>query len=52
MILKLLSALDLAVKHKTHLDTVVAYRKRYLDRFERPETNKKFLQFEENVSLQ
>ncbi|CAG0918271.1 unnamed protein product, partial [Notodromas monacha] len=44
-------ALDLAVKHKTHLDTVLGYRKRYLDRFERQETNKKFEQFSQNVKI-
>ena len=39
------SALDLAVKHKTHVDTVLGLRQRYLASFGREETNKKFLQF-------
>uniref|UniRef100_A0A8C5PNY8 Intraflagellar transport protein 80 homolog n=1 Tax=Leptobrachium leishanense TaxID=445787 RepID=A0A8C5PNY8_9ANUR len=42
-------ALDLAVKHKTHVDTVLAYRQKYLDNFRRKETNKRFLQYAEGV---
>jgi hypothetical protein len=33
----------LAKNYKVHLDTVVAYRKRYLERIGKEETNKKFL---------
>eukprot|EP00794_Sanderia_malayensis_P011126 gene11126-12297_t len=44
-------ALDLAVKHKTHVDTVLAYREKYLKRFERKETNKKFIQFAQGVEV-
>ncbi|CAG0899667.1 unnamed protein product [Darwinula stevensoni] len=44
-------ALELAVKHKTHLDTVLAFRKRYLMRFDREETNKRFIQFGQGVQL-
>ena len=36
-------AFELAVNHKTHLDTVLAYRKRYLERVGKEETNKKFI---------
>ena len=43
-------ALELAVKHKTHVDTVIAYRQRYLHNFEKKETNKRFLQYEKGVS--
>ncbi|KAG8294840.1 Intraflagellar transport protein 80 [Homalodisca vitripennis] len=44
-------ALELAVKHKTHVDTVLMYRKRYLQTFEKTETNEKFLQFQDQVEL-
>lgn len=43
-------ALELAVKHKTHVDTVLAYREKFLQKFERKETNKRFLQYAEGVS--
>uniref|UniRef100_T1JAI6 Uncharacterized protein n=1 Tax=Strigamia maritima TaxID=126957 RepID=T1JAI6_STRMM len=38
-------ALDLAIRYKTHVDTVLAYRQKYLDKFERKEIIKQFLQF-------
>ena len=44
-------ALELAVKHKTHVDTVLAYRQKYLANFDKTETNKRFLQYAEGVSL-
>ncbi|CAH1781800.1 unnamed protein product [Owenia fusiformis] len=44
-------ALELAVKHKTHVDTVLAYRKRYLGQFDRKEKNKRFLQYSEGVEI-
>ncbi|XP_043926400.1 intraflagellar transport protein 80 homolog isoform X2 [Protopterus annectens] len=44
-------ALDLAVKHKTHVDTVFAFRQKYLNDFGRKETNKKFLQYAEGVEV-
>lgn len=44
-------ALELAVKHKTHVDTVLAYRQKFLQKFGRKETNKRFLQYAEGVSL-
>lgn len=37
-------ALDLALKHKVHLDTVMAYRQRFLDEFGKQETLPKFVQ--------
>lgn len=43
-------ALELAVKHKTHVDTVLAYREKFLQTFGRKETNKRFLQYAEGVS--
>nr|KAG5699070.1 hypothetical protein BaRGS_017753 [Batillaria attramentaria] len=42
-----LLALELAVKHKTHVDTILGYRQKYLARFDRKETNKRFLQYSE-----
>jgi len=36
-------ALDLALKHKVHLDTVMAYRQRFLDEFGKQETLPKFV---------
>ncbi|XP_026225134.1 intraflagellar transport protein 80 homolog [Anabas testudineus] len=44
-------ALELAVKHKTHVDTVLAYREKFLQKFERKETNKRFLQYAEGVEV-
>ncbi len=41
----------MAVKHKTHVDTVLAYRQKYLKRFEKKETNKKFIQFAQGVNI-
>lgn len=44
-------ALELAVKHKTHVDTVLAYRQKFLEDFGKKETNKRFLQYGEGVSI-
>lgn len=44
-------ALELAVKHKTHVDTILGFRQRYLARFDRKETNKRFLQYKEGVEV-
>ncbi|XP_007886712.1 intraflagellar transport protein 80 homolog [Callorhinchus milii] len=44
-------ALELAVKHKTHVDTVLAYRQKVLDVFSKKETNKRFLQYAEGVEV-
>lgn len=44
-------ALELAVKHKTHVDTVLAFRQRYLQNFDKQETNKRFLQYSEGVQI-
>lgn len=45
-------ALDLALKHKVHVDTVLAYRQKYLQSFEREETNQKFLQHFKQVRVE
>ena len=44
-------ALDLAVKYKTHIDTVLGYRQKYLSDFQREETNSKFLQYFKQVNF-
>ncbi|XP_018588159.2 intraflagellar transport protein 80 homolog isoform X1 [Scleropages formosus] len=44
-------ALELAVKHKTHVDTVLAHRQKYLQDFSKKETNKRFLQYSEGVEV-
>lgn len=44
-------ALDLAVKHKTNVDTVLAFRQKYMDAMGRKETNKKFLQYADQVEI-
>jgi len=44
-------ALELAIKHKTHVDTVLANRQKYLKRFGKTETNKKFIQFSQGVEV-
>uniref|UniRef100_A0A3B3I0V8 Intraflagellar transport 80 homolog (Chlamydomonas) n=1 Tax=Oryzias latipes TaxID=8090 RepID=A0A3B3I0V8_ORYLA len=42
-------ALELAVKHKTHVDTVLAHREKFLQKFGKKETNKRFLHYSEGV---
>jgi len=44
--------LDIAIANKVHIDTVLAYRKRYLERIKKEETNKKFAKaFSEHPDL-
>ena len=43
-------ALELAVKHKTHVDTVLGYRQRYLERFVKKENIKRYQQYKDGVS--
>lgn len=45
-------ALDLAVAKKTHIDTVLAYRERFLVRRGLKETNPKFLEFSQSVPVE
>ncbi|XP_076064271.1 intraflagellar transport protein Oseg5 [Oratosquilla oratoria] len=42
-------ALELAVKYRTHVDTVIAYRQRYLGRFQKKETNEQFIKYGKQV---
>ncbi|XP_076590790.1 intraflagellar transport protein 80 homolog isoform X2 [Chaetodon auriga] len=44
-------ALELAVKHKTHVDTVLAYRQKFLQKFGRKENIKIFLQYADGVEV-
>jgi intraflagellar transport protein 80 len=50
MLSSLVRALELAVKHKTHVDTVIAYRNKHLNSCGKKEDNKRFLQFAQGVS--
>ena len=44
-------ALNLAIAHKTHIDTVLAYRKRYLENVGLEETNSKFLELNKETTI-
>ena len=44
-------ALNLAVQHRTHVDTVLAFRHRYLEQTGQVETIKKFTQYMEKVYI-
>ena len=44
-------ALDLAVKHKTHVDTVLAYRVKHLNRCDAEETLDKYTQYMKEVDI-
>ena len=44
-------ALELAVQHKTHVDTVLWYRQRFLDNFKRKESDETFLSYAASVDL-
>lgn len=44
-------ALELAVKHKTHIDTVLFLRQNYLKTIQKEENNSKFLKLKEAVSV-
>ncbi len=44
-------ALELAVKHKTHVDTVLAFRQKYLQDLGLEETAKKFQQYTDKVNI-
>ncbi|CAH1115731.1 unnamed protein product [Psylliodes chrysocephalus] len=44
-------ALDLAIKHKTHIDTVLYLREKYLTGLGKTENNNKFMTLRETVSI-
>ena len=44
-------ALEIAVKYRSHVDTVLGYRQKYLEEFGKRETNKQFLQYDGQVDI-
>merc|ERR1719420_421390 len=44
-------ALELALKHQTHVDTVLAYRQRHLQQMQHVETNDQFKQWAQQVEV-
>jgi len=44
-------ALDLALKHQTHVDTVLAYRQQHLQQMKHVETNDQFKQWAQQVAV-
>merc|ERR1719316_2035241 len=44
-------ALELALKHQTHVDTVLAYRARHLQQMKHVETNEQFKQWAQQVEV-
>lgn len=44
-------ALQIAVENRTHLDTVIAYRMRYLQQMKREETNQKFIEYGKDIPI-
>jgi len=44
-------ALELALKHQTHVDTVLAYRQRHLQQMKHVETNESFKQWAQQVEV-
>ena len=44
-------ALEIAVQHKTHVDTVLGYRQKYLESIKRKESNERFIQYSEQVNV-
>lgn len=43
-------ALEIAIKYKTHVDTVIYFRNKYLRALEKQETSKRFIQYSQGVS--
>lgn len=44
-------ALDIALKFRTHVDTVLGYRQRFLEQFNKKETDQRFIQYASQVNL-
>ena len=42
-------ALDIALKYRSHVDTVLGYRQRYIEQFGKRETDQRFLQYANQV---
>ena len=41
--------MDIAIQKKTHVDTVIAYRKRFLEQYGKTETNERFIQLNDEI---
>ena len=46
-----LGMLELAIQHKTHADTVLAYRQKYLQQTGKSERDPRFLQYADKVEI-
>eukprot|EP00759_Apiculatamorpha_spiralis_P037385 PhF_6_TR37224/c0_g1_i1/m.54912/K19678/IFT80; intraflagellar transport protein 80 len=44
-------ALEIAVERRTHIDTVLAFRQKYLEGFQKPESNEKFRQMSSSIKV-
>ena len=44
-------ALELAMQNKTHVDTVIAYRTRYMENLGKEEKEKKFLELRGKIDI-
>lgn len=44
-------ALDIAVQNKTHVDTVIAYRQRFLQQYSKEEDIEKFKQYTRDIQV-
>ena len=44
-------ALEIATKNRTHVDTVIAYRQRFLQAQSKTETNERFLQYAKDIEI-
>ena len=44
-------ALDIAVNNKTHVDTVIAYRQRFLQQYQKEEDLEKFKQYSRDIQV-
>ena len=42
-------ALDIALKFRSHVDTVLGYRQRFLEQFQKRETDQRFIQYASQV---
>ncbi len=44
-------ALDIAINNKTHVDTVIAYRQRFLQQYGKEEENERFKQYARDIEV-
>ena len=44
-------ALEIAINNKTHVDTVIAYRQRFLEQYQKEETLDKFKQYNKDIQV-